>query len=94
MPFPEDVVDRAWERQNGLCAACGKRLEPNNRGRQNRAAWEPHHRVPERMQGTNYLQNCVILCTTLENCHLYVGHDGNYQESIILSFDELPYLRG
>ena len=93
MPFPNDVVRRAWVRQGGRCARCGKRLVRGNRDRGEVGAWHAHHRRPDHLGGTETLRNCVILCITPPNCHWTIGHGGiswNHHEP--LRDSELPYL--
>jgi len=70
--FTKDEVERAWNRAGGDCECCGKKLSWPNRGRKSgRGAWEAHH-------GSR--SSPVILCTNEpENCHLYCGHDGDFQ---------------
>ena len=95
MGFSYDTRERAWARQDGLCAHCGKRLVKGHYRRGTWGAWHAHHRVPERMQGSSYLGNCVLLCVNPpENCHLHFGHRGNYSNRVVLHYDDLPYLRG
>lgn len=83
MTFDDDVIDRAWDRAKNQCECCRKELVWSNRGRIGRGSWEAHHRKPKSHGGTNYLGNCVILCTGgRENCHLNVGHGGDYNQHI------------
>ena len=94
MGFLRDTRERAWVRQDGLCAHCGKRLVKANYLRGTWGAWHAHHRVPERLGGSNYLSNCVLLCVNPPNCHLEVGHGGNYSNRVVIHNEELPYLQG
>ena len=89
MAFSVEVRERAWYRQGGLCAACGKELVFENCERGYRGAWHPHHRDPE---GTDTLRNFVILCINPPNCHLNIGHDGNWRTSVVLYDSDLTYL--
>ncbi len=94
MGFSWDTVQRVWSRQDGLCAHCGKRLVKANYQSGTWGAWHAHHRIPERMGGSHYLGNCVLLCVNQPNCHLYVGHDGNYSNRVVIHREDLPYLQG
>jgi len=76
MTFSADTVKKAWDRQGGRCAVCNKKLVWSNRTKGKRGSWQPHHRKPRKDGGTDTLGNCVLLCT---NCHLKVGHGGNFQ---------------
>lgn len=93
MAFSEDVIERAWGRQGGRCAACGKRLAWDNRYWGERGAWHPHHKLLESYGGTAYLNNCAILCINPPNCHLNVGHGGDWSRHVPLSEENLPYFR-
>ena len=80
MAFSEDVISRAWRKQEGRCAACDKRMVLKNRGRRGSiGAWQAHHRKPLKDGGTDYLSNCALLHM---NCHLNDGHGGNYKRRV------------
>ena len=67
MGFTEDTKRNAFERANGCCEICGKRLVFGNRGRNGgRGSWEAHHKKPKSEGGTDTLRNCMILCY---QCH-------------------------
>ena len=77
--FLKGVVVEAWYRQAGHCGHCGKNLSWSRRGRSGEPnSWQPHDRDPN---GTDLLRNCVLLCTDGQNCHLNIGHDGDWQSS-------------
>lgn len=83
--FSQDVKDRAWHRQGGCCAICGRDLR--------RCNWDAHHRKAIKYGGSNNLGNCVLLCVnTPQNCHLKWGHDGDWQRNTVLHDKDLPYL--
>lgn len=69
--FTADEVERAFDRSQGKCECCGKRLSwSRSRGNPGRGQWEAHH-------GSR--ASPVILCTGVpENCHLQCGHTGDY----------------
>lgn len=93
MAFSKDIVVAAWNRQDGKCAYCGKTLIFKNRDLGEFAAWHPHHRKPEHIDGTDTLQNCVILCINPPNCHFNIGHGGiSWEHYQPLSDSEMPYL--
>lgn len=92
MSFSKVIVAKAWVRQGGRCAYCGKQLNPNNHDRGERGGWHPHHRRPRVDNGTDTLRNCVIFCINPPNCHLYIGHGGNWQDREPLNDSELPHL--
>ena len=80
MTFSEDVIDKAWQRQEGRCAACDRLMVRQNRNKRGtRGAWQAHHRKPLKDGGTNYLSNCVLLHI---KCHLSDGHDGDYKRRV------------
>jgi len=96
MSFSEDTIWRAWDRQDGHCAVCGKRLVDYNRDQGTYGAWHAHHRKPLSHDGTDSLRNCVLLCVNYpESCHFAVGHGGvswDYYQP--LSDSDLPWLFG
>lgn len=69
IPFPVDVVTRAFARAGGRCEctrfACGHRgqcpekLQPWGRGYEGPGGWETHHKD---RNGPATLDNCEILC--------------------------------
>jgi hypothetical protein len=93
MPFPAGIIARAWNRQGGRCAYCGRVLTRANRDKGEYGAWHPHHRKPQVEGGTDVLRNCVILCVNPPNCHFSIGHGGvGWMHYEPLSDSELPYL--
>ena len=93
MVFEEYVIRRAFQRQGGRCAVCGKKLSWHNRGKDDRwGAWKTHPKKPSAYGGNSYLSNCVLLCINRQNCHLYVGHSGVIGKSFMLSDRDLSYL--
>jgi 5-methylcytosine-specific restriction endonuclease McrA len=93
MGFSWQVVEAAWARQGGRCAACGKKLSWDNRGEDDAwGAWEAHHKKPLVYGGSDMLRNCALLCMNVDNCHLYVGHDGDYHNYKVLYDTDLDYL--
>lgn len=72
-PFTAAQIETAWDRCGGYCECCRKRLSFDNQGRGSGwGAWEAHM--------GNGRVTPVILCTGVpESCHLYCGHNGNFQ---------------
>lgn len=91
MPFTSDVVRRAWIRQGGLCAHCGKGLVWDGRDQSGMGSWHAHHRKPEAFVDGNSTRNCVILCCGHPDCHLKVGHGGDPEKRREISDAALPY---
>lgn len=80
MAFSEDVIRRAWKRQEGRCGACDRLMVWENRNKRgSRGAWQAHHQKPVKDGGTDYLSNCVLLHMS---CHLKVGHGGDYTKRV------------
>lgn len=90
--FRRYVEDEAWARQRGRCAACGKPLVYYNRGWGGRGAYQPHHLRPRVYGGDDSVDNCVLLCIGVEDCHLHVGHGGNFRNYIVLHEEDLTYM--
>ncbi|MCH8910298.1 MAG: HNH endonuclease [Chloroflexi bacterium] len=85
--FSSGTLDKADCRQDGRCAACGadlRRVSETN----------AHHRRPKvPWGGSDSLRNCVLLCRSGPNCHLNVGHDGDWNSYAPLNDKrDLPYL--
>jgi len=70
--FAPQEVERAFDRADGRCECCGKKLAyGSSRRAGGRGAWEAHH-------GSR--SSAVVLCTSEpESCHLNCGHDGDYR---------------
>lgn len=62
-PFPQEVVDQAWNSAGGKCERCGKRLNYSSRGKETDLGWEAHHRDRSKASTKS---NCEILC---QDCH-------------------------
>ena len=85
MSFSESFIERAWERQGGRCAGCGISLRL--------CRWDAHHRKAVQFGGSDTLRNCVLLCEgTYNDCHLQLGHDGDWRENTVLYDEDLPFL--
>lgn len=93
MAFSADVIRGAWDRQEGRCASCGKKLVWANRSKKrSQGAWQAHHIRPVSYGGTDGKRNCAILCINGRNCHWNVGHKRDYSRRVPMSEDTLPHL--
>jgi len=88
--FSDETIRQAYERQGGRCAACGDKLllplwntHPG---------WDAHHIVPASRGGGNGLENCVLLCSKGNNCHLHIGHNGDWSNFVPVNTGDLPFL--
>lgn len=83
----------AFERQNGLCGACGKALKWECFERGDRGAWTAHH--IDANPNNNTLSNCVCLCVNEpEDCHLNYAHHGDYNGSYLAPKRAFEYFHG
>jgi hypothetical protein len=63
MGYSEEVLNSIYDKNDGCCYYCGKRLAFKNYGRiYERGAWEVDHSVPKSRGGTSYLRNLVPAC--------------------------------
>jgi 5-methylcytosine-specific restriction endonuclease McrA len=68
MVFTEDIVKNAFDRVNGYCQTCGKKLVFNSRGNTGaRGAWEARHIKPVSEGGKDEVRNCAIFCMECYN---------------------------
>ena len=68
MAFTEDVVKNAFDRVNGYCQVCGKKLVYASRGSaQGRGGWEARHIKPVLEWGKDEVRNCMIVCMECYN---------------------------
>ena len=68
MAFTEDVVKNAFDRVNGYCQVCGKKLVYASRGSaQGRGGWEARHIKPVLEGGKDEVRNCMIVCKECYN---------------------------
>ena len=61
-PFSEEDRKYVFNRENGHCKICHKRLVFSNRRRDLTGAWEMGHRKAYANGGTSHLRNIVALC--------------------------------
>ena len=76
--FAKDVKDKAFVRQNRLCAHCGDHIEIDS--------CFPHFRKPSELGGDVSLHNCIMLCP---KCHLQYGHISRWGKFVITQ--DYPY---
>ena len=63
MGFSNDDLNCIYDKNDGYCVYCGKRLAFKNYGkRDERGGWEIDHSVPKSRGGTDYLRNLVPAC--------------------------------
>ncbi|HUI30469.1 MAG TPA: hypothetical protein VLX91_09655 [Candidatus Acidoferrales bacterium] len=90
--FPEYIAQKAFKRQHGLCAMCGKTLVKSHRKPSLKGAWQPHHVNGDSKD--HRLANCACLCLNPpERCHLE-AHDGDYGCDTILASTFFDYWNG
>ena len=64
MKWDDETLDWVYDRTDGCCRYCGKRIYRNNYGMPGeRGAWEVDHSVPIALGGTDYLRNLWPSCT-------------------------------
>jgi hypothetical protein len=84
-PFDSATVDRAFRRQTGRCALCGKRLYDED-DRPRGKAWHAHHANGDRSDVR--LGNCVLVCEN--SCHL-AAHLDDFNGEYVLDHSAYPY---
>jgi len=63
VPFSDEVLEQLWEKTNGYCFYCGKRLSWVNYGVSGaRGSWHVEHKNPVSRGGTDYMRNLVPAC--------------------------------
>jgi len=90
MAFTEDVVKNAFDKVNGYCQACGKKLIYANRGNAvGRGGWDAKHIKPVSEGGKDEVRNCMILCMDcLEKTGSTIPGNTSSNSIDILSFSE------
>ncbi len=69
MAYSDDVLNRIYDRTDGYCHLCCKKLSFSNYARYgSRGAWEVEHSVPLSKGGTNHLNNLYPACIS---CNRY-----------------------
>jgi 5-methylcytosine-specific restriction endonuclease McrA len=63
MPFNEETLRQIYDRTDGYCHICGKKLSFVNYARDGRrGAWEVEHSNPKVKGGSDYLRNLLPAC--------------------------------
>jgi hypothetical protein len=63
MGYTGEVLSYIYDKNDGYCWYCNKKLAFTNHGTLGeRGAWEVDHSVPKSRGGTNYLRNLVPAC--------------------------------
>lgn len=63
MPYDKDVLNRIYDRTDGRCHICGKKLSFSNYGTLGRkGAWEVEHSIPQSKGGTSHGNNLFPAC--------------------------------
>ena len=67
MPFDDDTVNYVYDKNDGYCVYCGKKLAFSNYGVYGtKGAWHIDHSVSKANGGTDYRRNLVPACI---NCN-------------------------
>lgn len=65
MAYDDDILDRIYDRTDGYCHICGKKVSYVNYARYgSRGAWEVEHSVPKAQGGTDHLNNLYPACVS------------------------------
>lgn len=81
MGFDVATINAVYDKTNGHCYYCGKRLAFKNYGQLgNHGAWEIDHSKPKSKGGTDYLRNLVPACTFC-NRDKSVRHGSGYKRN-------------
>lgn len=75
MAFSELVIEKAWNRAEGRCEKCNKKLARDNHSEGEWGAWEAHHIKAQKDGGDDSLSNCRILCL---DCHKSTNSYGSH----------------
>ncbi len=63
MPFSDDVINVVYDKNDGYCYYCGKKLSFANYGEVGaRGSWHIDHSRPKAKGGSDYLRNLVPAC--------------------------------
>lgn len=68
MPFSNDLLNAIYDKTDGCCHLCHRKLSFTNYGKRNRkGAWHVEHSIPRAKGGTNHLNNLFLACISC-NC--------------------------
>lgn len=63
MGYDDDTLNRIYDKSDGYCHYCGKRLAWTNYGSPRaKGAWEVDHGIPFSRGGSDYLRNLWAIC--------------------------------
>jgi 5-methylcytosine-specific restriction endonuclease McrA len=95
MTYANDRLRRIFEKTDGHCFHCGKKLAWNNYGNPNsRTGWEVDHSIPRSKGGTDHLNNLFPSCIpcnrdkgdlSSKQYRAKVGNDSTKSEDNLLS---------
>ena len=63
MGFSDEIINRVYDKNDGYCSHCGKKLSFCNYGREGRGSWEVDHSRPRSRGGTDHMNNLKPSCT-------------------------------
>lgn len=94
--FSKAAQKLALTRQKFQCASCGTPItDLSEKGREQHLFGEiaqAHHIIHIKFNGTNSVDNCVILC---QSCHYSVHEGGNYRYGTVVgNKKDFPYFNG
>ncbi len=92
--FSEESIKKAFQRQNGRCALCGKRLVLSHRTEGQVGAWAPCCLKQKNTNSPQSVRNYVLLCINRPDCHGKIAHNGNAGQPDHVIAIHLPYLNG
>jgi len=85
MTYSVERLSRIFEKTDGYCYHCGKKLAWRNYGEVTRkAAWEVDHSIPKSKGGTDHLNNLVPSCIS---CNREKGDLSSRQYSAMIGDD-------
>ena len=59
--------DETWEKGDGFCSLCGRKLVQKNGMYRKRSAWQADHSNPKSRGGTDNIRNMNPICTKCNN---------------------------
>jgi 5-methylcytosine-specific restriction endonuclease McrA len=91
MAFDDDKLDRIYERTDGHCHICRKKLARSNYGNIGaRGAWEVEHSRPRSMGGTDHGNNLYAACIS---CNRSKGNSSTASARSRNGYKTAPYSR-
>jgi hypothetical protein len=88
----QEIQEEAFDRQDGSCGLCGKRLAWPNHVNGTHGAWHAHHVNGD--PSDDRLANCVCLCVNPpKRCHWF-AHDGDFENGALLKRRDFNFWDG